>query len=105
MRIQAFSRHISAFGLLTACLSGSVYADYTYNCQNQGLERRVEVHYLEEKGYPPCEVRYYKDSEVPGEMQVLWSAQAEGGYCEVKAEAFSQKLEGWGWSCSDSGDI
>ncbi|MBA1331039.1 hypothetical protein QQ73_07710, partial [Candidatus Endoriftia persephone str. Guaymas] len=44
------------------------YADYTYNCQNQGLERRVEVHYLEEKGYPPCEVRYYKDSEVPGEM-------------------------------------
>ncbi len=24
-------------------------------------------------------------------MQVLWSAQAEGGYCEVKAEAFTSE--------------
>lgn len=48
----------------------------------------------------PCEVQYFKDTEAPGESQVLWSAQAQAGYCESKASEFVAKLEGWGWSCS-----
>ena len=42
---------------------------------------------------------YYKDSEAPGERQVLWTADNESGYCESKTEEFIDKLEGWGWSC------
>ena len=47
----------------------------------------------------PCEVHYYKDTEAPGEKQVLWSAAAQEGFCESKAQEFIAKLEGWGWDC------
>jgi len=51
----------------------------------------------------PCEVHYYKDTEVPGEGQVLWRASNDAGYCEAKAAEFFEKLRGMGWTCwSDS---
>ncbi len=69
-----------------------------YQCVNGDLERRVQVMY--ETGVTvPCEVHYYKDTEAPGEAQVLWRALNEEGYCERKASEFVDKLEGWGWSC------
>ena len=52
----------------------------------------------------PCEVHYYKDTEAPGESQVLWSAQAQEGYCEAKTEEFVARLQGWGWSCGASAE-
>ena len=70
-----------------------------YRCVLQDLERRVEVVY-ENGTSVPCEVRYFKDSEAPGEQQVLWNAQNESGYCESHAQAFIEKLEGWGWECN-----
>ena len=60
--------------------------------------RRVVI--MSEPGVSvPCEVHYYKDTEAPGEDQVLWSASSQEGYCEEKASEFVAKLEGWGWSC------
>ena len=64
-----------------------------------GLTRRVEI--AREGGSSvPCEVLYFKDSEAPGERQVLWSATNEAGYCETQAQGFVAKLEGLGWECN-----
>ncbi len=69
-----------------------------YQCSYADMQRRVEIYH--EPGVDvPCEVHYYKDSEMPGERQVLWSAQSESGYCERKTSEFIAKLEGWGWDC------
>jgi hypothetical protein len=63
-----------------------------------GLTRRIEI--AREGGSPvPCEVLYFKDSEAPGERQVLWSAANESGYCEAQAQSFVARLEGLGWEC------
>lgn len=73
-----------------------------YQCSFGELQRRVEI--LTEPGVAvPCEVHYYKDTEAPGERQVLWSASSEAGYCERKTEEFIARLEGWGWNCSTGG--
>lgn len=70
----------------------------SYQCSFGDLKRRVEI--LTEPGVSvPCEVHYYKDTESPGDRQVLWSASSEAGYCEKKTEEFIAKLEGWGWDC------
>ena len=69
-----------------------------YRCFNGELVRRVEIVY--ETGVAvPCEVLYYKDTEAPGERQVLWTAYNESGYCETKTREFIAQLEGWGWDC------
>ena len=69
-----------------------------YQCLMNDLTRRVEVFY--ETGVSvPCEVHYYKDTEAPGDRQVLWRAMNQEGYCESQAAAFVEKLEGMGWSC------
>ena len=70
----------------------------SYQCSFGDLQRRIEI--LTEPGVTvPCEVHYYKDTEAPGEKQVLWSAGSHEGYCESKTEEFIAKLEGWGWNC------
>ncbi len=74
----------------------------SYKCTYGGLERRVEI--LHETSMAvPCEVHYYKDTEAPGERQVLWHAANESGYCEKKTEEFIAKLEGLGWQCGPGG--
>ena len=74
-----------------------------YKCTYGDMVRRVEI--LTEPGVPvPCEVHYYKDTEAPGDTQVLWSAQAQVGYCEEKTEAFVAKLESWGWDCGEGAE-
>ncbi len=69
-----------------------------YQCTLGELVRRVEI-FTEPGLTVPCEVHYYKDTEAPGESQVLWSAQSQEGYCEAKTEEFVAALQGWGWSC------
>ena len=52
-----------------------------YLCTHGDLQRRVEIMY--ETGVTvPCEVHYFKDTEAPGESQVLWRALSQEGYCE-----------------------
>lgn len=70
-----------------------------YRCTQGDLVRRVEIFY--ETGVKvPCEVHYYKDTEAPGERQVLWRALNQEGYCEQKTEEFVTRLGGWGWECT-----
>lgn len=75
----------------------------SYVCKIGDLTRRVEIVY--ETGVTvPCEVQYFKDSESPGQMQVLWRALNEEGYCEARTREFVTKLKGMGWDCGADGD-
>jgi len=70
-----------------------------YQCSHGDLKRRVEIMY--ETGVTvPCEVHYYKDTEAPGDQQVLWRALQQEGYCEEKTQEFVRQLTSWGWSCA-----
>lgn len=72
-----------------------------YVCTYGELTRRVVV--MSEPGVSvPCEVQYFKDSEAPGESQVLWSASHQEGYCEARAAEFAARLETWGWRCDSA---
>lgn len=85
---------------LAILLPGLAYAQapHNYQCSYDDLQRRVVIFY--ETGVTvPCEVHYFKDTEMPGEPQVLWRALNESGYCERMAENFIGKLRDMGWSC------
>ncbi len=72
-----------------------------YQCSHGDLQRRVEIVY--ETGVTvPCEVHYYKDTEAPGERQVLWRALQQEGYCEAQTQQFITQLASWGWDCAQS---
>lgn len=74
----------------------------SYQCTMGELTRRVEI--MHETGVTvPCEVHYYKDTEAPGERQVLWRAMSEEGYCEAKTTEFVARLSGMGWNCGTGG--
>jgi hypothetical protein len=89
-----------SIALLTLAVPCAVVAQDVgkFQCTHGELVRRVEI-YTEPGVTVPCEVHYYKDTEAPGEPQVLWSAQAQEGYCVQKADEFVAKLKGWGWNC------
>jgi hypothetical protein len=92
------SKHIIALLAAAVPCLALAQGDGKYQCSFGDLQRRVEI--LTEPGASvPCEVHYYKDTEAPGESEVLWSAATQGGYCESKTEEFIAKLEGWGWDC------
>ena len=77
-------------------------AEHNYQCSYGDLQRRVEILY--ETGVTvPCEVHYFKDTESPGETQVLWRALNEAGYCERMADSFIGKLRDLGWTCGQGG--
>ncbi len=70
-----------------------------YQCSYGDMQRRVEI--AHEPGVEvPCSVHYFKDTEMPGEQQVLWSADSDPTYCRSKAIELVAKLEGWGWDCT-----
>ena len=75
-----------------------------YQCTYGDMQRRVEI--AHEPGVEvPCSVHYYKDTEMPGEQQILWSAQSDPTYCQTKASELVAKLEGWGWDCGGGADV
>lgn len=74
-----------------------------YQCSFGDMQRRVEI--SSEPGVEvPCSVHYFKDTEMPGEQQVLWSADNDPTYCRSKAMELVAKLEGWGWDCGQGAD-
>ncbi len=94
---------ISLTILAAAALPGFAIAQdaSNYECSHGELKRRVEIVY--ETGVTvPCEVHYYKDTEAPGERQVLWRALQQEGYCEEKTREFVTKLGSWGWTCTQA---
>jgi len=87
--------------LLVIPMIGLTQDQTSYQCTMGELTRRVEI--MHETGVTvPCEVHYYKDTEAPGERQVLWRAMSEAGYCEAKTTEFIEKLSGMGWDCGTS---
>lgn len=72
-----------------------------YQCSLNGMTRRIEIDYANAGSSVPCSVNYYKDTEQPNEVSTLWHANNVEGYCEERAEAFAQKLNSWGWSCTN----
>jgi len=78
-------------------ISAPVLANEAYVCKSGNQERRVAISYANEGSVVPCEVTYTKES---GDTESLWQAQNIAGYCEEKAEAFIEKLRGWGWECN-----
>jgi hypothetical protein len=96
-------KHTVLFSSLAAVLPTFAFAQSsdTYQCTMGDLTRRVEI--AREGGSPvPCEVLYFKDSEAPGQRQVLWSATNEAGYCESQAQGFVERLQGLGWECQST---
>jgi len=94
MKVQLFVLSLVLAVPLTAVAQGNK----SYRCALGGNVRRVEIYY-ETGVVVPCEVQYFKDTEAPGERQVLWRALNESGYCEARTREFVAKLEGLGWQC------
>ena len=92
-------RHTTLISFLFLALPGLALAQGAETqCTYGDMVRRVVI--MTEPGVSvPCEVHYFKDTEAPGEDQVLWSASQQAGYCEEKAAGLVAKLEGWGWDC------
>ena len=98
-------KKLLGFTLMAALVPAVATAqdDGKYQCTYGDMQRRVEI--ASEPGVEvPCSVHYYKDTEAPGEQQVLWSAERDPTYCRTKAAEFVAKLEGWGWDCGGSAD-
>ena len=92
---------LSAILLTAVSLPATAIAADNYRCTLGDLVRRVEIYYEPGRAVP-CEVHYYKDTEMPGEPQVPWRAQNEAGYCESRAAAFIEQLKSQGWDCQVS---
>jgi hypothetical protein len=95
-------RYSTLIGLFFLTLPGLAFAHGAETACTYGeMVRRVVV--MSEPGASvPCEVHYFKDTEAPGEDQVLWSASSQAGYCEEKAAEMVTRLEGWGWDCGEA---
>lgn len=96
-----YSKYTLVF--LTALVPGFALGQTgtAFECSFDDMQRRIEI--LTEPGVTvPCEVHYFKDTEMPGENQVLWTATSEAGYCESKAQEFVAKLREWGWDCTSA---
>lgn len=65
-------------------------------CKNGEHVRTITLVYNDESSENTCQVDYEKSSGV----QTLWTAITDKDYCLEQAEAFVQKQEGWGWTCS-----
>ena len=74
-----------------------------WTCTNGKLERSVTLYYPQAPASVPCRVYYGKRNEnvIP---RVIWSAEHDAGYCEVKAAAFVARLQSLGWSCIAEGE-
>ncbi|MFW7381448.1 MAG: hypothetical protein ACOH5I_21745 [Oligoflexus sp.] len=67
---------------------------------SQQMVRKVWITYGNDQGHD-CEVHYAKETEDPGNKQVLWKAQQNPEYCQEKAQFMVDKLKNWGWTCSE----
>lgn len=86
--------------MLAALFSTSTFAD-SWNCRQDDLVREVVIEYPH-GGPLPCRVIYRKKTE-GAEDKELWSAVNQQGYCTERAQAFTEKLQGWGWACEQTG--
>ena len=84
--------------LLTALLV--IYAGLTSantTCKKATSLREIDIVYSNPGYKLPCEVTYQKSES--SEINILWRAKNQPGYCEEQAEDFIEKFEGLGWIC------
>jgi hypothetical protein len=67
-------------------------------CEQGTLIREINVERATANPVP-CSVKYDKQAEGLG-SSVLWTAAADGAYCDAKANGLAEKLNGLGWSCT-----
>ena len=67
-------------------------------CEHDTLVREINVERATANPLP-CSVSYNKEAEGLG-SSVLWTAAADGAYCDAKANGLAEKLNGLGWSCT-----
>ena len=89
---------LTAIALLTLPSIAIAQSNQAYDCSMGGLDRRIAVE-REGQALVPCEVAYYKDSEAPGQREVLWNAANDVAYCSARAAELASRLEGLGWTC------
>lgn len=94
-------RNLKTFGLTVILavltLPTAAHAE-SWICEYGTLIREINV-VRETDDLVPCSVQYNKQSEGLG-SSVLWTASADGSYCDIKANGLAAKLEGLGWSCT-----
>ena len=71
----------------------------SWSCEYENLMREINVK-RETTDPAPCSVVYNKDTENLGST-ILWTAQNDGAYCDAQANGLAEKLENWGWSCTE----
>ena len=87
-----------AAGLILSC---NVFAQQGYVCKHGEVVRTVEVVYSNPGEQVPCEVVYTRTTGA----RALWSAENQVGYCESKAEAFINKHQREGFTCTEHADL
>ncbi len=87
----------ASLALAAVAFTPDSYAE-SWICEYSTMIREINV-VRDTPAQAPCSVAYNKQSEGEG-TQILWSAQNDGSYCDVKANGLAQKLEGMGWTCT-----
>ena len=76
---------ISLFGFSHFGYGSSLF----HHCEYSGLKRRVEIQFSDSETKTPCSVRYHKDTEDPGQVRVLWTAQNDSSYCQKEGDGWN----------------
>ena len=95
--MQILKRFGPALVLATLVLPTAATAE-SWICEHGNLVREIKVERATEAAVP-CSVVYDKTSEGQS-PDVLWTANADGAYCDAKADSLADKLNGYGWSCT-----
>ncbi len=89
---------ITLAGLLMMC--GAVAFGNPTQCTYGVISRTIEVVYSDPGQPLPCEVIYSKSEQ--RSIEVLWRADNDANYCELKAAELIEKLQGFGWTCGST---
>jgi len=95
--MQSLNHFRSIIILAVLTLPTAVNAE-SWICEQGTLIREINVERATANPVP-CSVIYNKQAEGLG-SSVLWTAAADGSYCDIKANDLAEKLEGLGWSCT-----
>jgi len=95
--MRNLNRFRSIIILAVLTLPTAAYAE-SWICEQGTLVREINVERATANPVP-CSVNYNKQAEGLG-SSVLWTAAADGSYCDVKANGLAEKLAGLGWSCT-----
>ena len=82
----------------------TVGVEYVCKSANGKDERLIQVDYQSADATKkvPCAVQYVKKTEATegSNTQTLWTAAAQAGYCEEKAQGLADKLAQHQWVCT-----